>query len=29
MGEKLTLTRINRGFDRMASGVSMRDVIVT
>ena len=28
MGEKLTLTDINRGFDRMASGISMRDVIV-
>jgi alcohol dehydrogenase len=28
MGEKLTLEDINRGFDRMASGMSMRDVIV-
>ena len=28
MGEKLTLEDINRGFDRMASGLSLRDVIV-
>lgn len=28
MGEKLSLADINRGFDRMASGMSMRDVIV-
>ena len=28
MGEKLTLENINRGFDRMASGLSLRDVIV-
>jgi alcohol dehydrogenase len=28
MGEQLTLEDINRGFDRMASGVAMRDVIL-
>ncbi|OWW18742.1 zinc-dependent alcohol dehydrogenase family protein [Noviherbaspirillum denitrificans] len=28
MGERLALADINRGFDRMASGESMRDVIV-
>jgi alcohol dehydrogenase len=28
MGEKLALTDINRGFDRMASGMSLRDVVV-
>ena len=28
MGERLTLEDINRGFDRMASGMSLRDVIV-
>lgn len=28
MGERLALTDINRGFDRMASGESMRDLIV-
>ena len=28
MGEKLALADINRGFDRMASGLSLRDVIV-
>ena len=28
MGERLALTDINRGFDRMASGLSLRDVIV-
>lgn len=28
MGERLTLEDINRGFDRMASGISLRDVIV-
>ena len=28
MGEKLALEDINRGFDRMASGLSLRDVIV-
>lgn len=28
MGERLTLDEINRGFDRMASGLAMRDVVV-
>lgn len=28
MGEQLTLENINHGFDRMASGVSMRDVVI-
>ena len=28
MGEKLALADINRGFDRMASGLSLRDVIL-
>ena len=28
MGDKLALADINRGFDRMASGLSLRDVIV-
>lgn len=28
MGERLTLDEINRGFDRMASGQAMRDVVV-
>jgi alcohol dehydrogenase len=28
MGERLTLEDINRGFDRMASGQAMRDVVV-
>ena len=28
MGEQLTLENINLGFDRMASGVSMRDVVI-
>ncbi len=28
MGEMLTLEDINRGFDRMASGVAMRDVVL-
>ena len=28
MGETLTLEDINRGFDRMASGVAMRDVVL-
>lgn len=28
MGEHLTLQDINRGFDRMASGVAMRDVVL-
>lgn len=28
MGEKLALEDINRGFDRMASGVAMRDVVL-
>ena len=28
MGEHLTLEDINRGFDRMASGVAMRDVVM-
>jgi len=28
MGEQLTLEDINRGFDRMASGQAMRDVVI-
>jgi len=28
MGERLTLDDINRGFDRMASGQAMRDVVL-
>jgi alcohol dehydrogenase len=28
MGERLTLDDINRGFDRLASGHSMRDVVI-
>jgi len=28
MGEHLALEDINRGFDRMASGVAMRDVVM-
>jgi alcohol dehydrogenase len=28
MGERLTLEDINRGFDRMASGQAMRDVVI-
>ena len=28
MGEQLTLDDINRGFDRLATGVAMRDVVL-
>jgi alcohol dehydrogenase len=28
MGERLALEDINRGFDRMASGQAMRDVVL-
>jgi alcohol dehydrogenase len=28
MGERLPLSDINRGFDRLASGESLRDVVV-
>jgi alcohol dehydrogenase len=28
MGERLALTEINRGFDRLATGNALRDVVV-
>ena len=28
MGERLTLDQINLGFDRLASGASLRDVVL-